>query len=136
MTEPTEQSLPTVAATPAQGREIPSRWDWTEPAVWTERMLTALDNGVKGGKWFSLIDKVWHPANLEAAWRKVQANGGAGGVDHQTVARFGRHMDQELRELGQALRGGRYSPCGIRRVYIPKPGSAEKRPLGIPTVCA
>jgi len=31
-----------------------------EPKVWTERMLTALVQGVKGGKWFSLIDKV-HP---------------------------------------------------------------------------
>jgi len=97
-------------------------------------MLTALEQGVKGGKWFSLIDKVWHPANLEAAWHAVQANGGAGGVDHQTVARFGRHVDQELASLGKALREGRYRPHGIRRVYIPKPGSAEKRPLGIPTV--
>lgn len=97
-------------------------------------MLTALDNGVKGGKWFSLIDKVWHPANLEAAWRKVQANGGAGGVDHQTVARFGRHLVQELASLGEALRENRYCPHGVRRVYIPKPGSPELRPLGIPTV--
>jgi RNA-directed DNA polymerase len=97
-------------------------------------MLTALEQGVKGGKWFSLIDKVWHPANLEAAWHAVRANGGAGGVDHQTVARFGRHVDQELASLGKALREGRYCPYGVRRVYIPKPGSAEKRPLGIPTV--
>ena len=97
-------------------------------------MLTALDNGVKGGKWFSLIDKVWHPANLAAAWRNVQANGGAGGVDHQTVARFGRHLAQELASPGAALRENRYSPHGVRRVYIPKPGSTGKRPLGIPTV--
>jgi RNA-directed DNA polymerase len=134
MAELTEQRPPIVAATPAQGREVPSRWDWTEPAAWTERMLTALDNGVKGGKWFSLIDKVWHPANLEAAWRNVQANGGAGGVDHQTVARFGRHLTQELASLGAALRENRYCPHGVRRVYIPKPGSPELRPLGIPTV--
>jgi len=97
-------------------------------------MLTALDNGVKGGKWFSLIDKVWTPANLEAAWRQVQANGGAGGVDHQTVARFGRYVAQELASLGTALRENRYCPHGVRRVYLPKPGSREKRPLGIPTV--
>jgi RNA-directed DNA polymerase len=97
-------------------------------------MLTALEQGVKGGKWFSLIDKVWQPANLEAAWHRVQANGGAGGVDHQTVARFGRHVEQELANLGAALREDRYSPYGVKRVWIPKPGSAEKRPLGIPTV--
>jgi len=97
-------------------------------------MLTALDNGVKGGKWFSLIDKVWTPANLLAAWRQVQANQGAAGADHQTIARFGRHLAQELASLGAALRENRYCPYGVRRVYLPKPGSQEKRPLGIPTV--
>ena len=39
-------------------RRVQGRWAWTEPAVWTERMLTALEQGVKGGVWFSLIDKV------------------------------------------------------------------------------
>ena len=42
-----------------QAGEIRARWAWVEPAVWTERMLTALEEGVKGGKWFSLIDKVY-----------------------------------------------------------------------------
>jgi hypothetical protein len=41
-----------------QTGETPDRWSWVEPSVWTERMRTALDNGVKGGKWFSLVDKV------------------------------------------------------------------------------
>jgi len=31
------------------------RWSWVEASIWTDRMLTALENGVKGGKWFSLI---------------------------------------------------------------------------------
>jgi RNA-directed DNA polymerase len=97
-------------------------------------MLTALEQGVKGGKWFSLIDKVWNPANLEAAWQQVAANRGAAGVDHQTVARFGRHLAQELASLGTALQENRYRPGAVRRVYLPKPGSSEKRPLGIPTV--
>jgi RNA-directed DNA polymerase len=105
-----------------------------EPTVWTDRMLTALEQGVKGGKWFSLIDKVWTPANLEAAWQRVFANQGAAGADHQTVARFGRHLAQELTSLGAALREARYCPYGVRRVYLPKPGSSEKRPVGIPTV--
>ena len=39
-----------------QTGETPDRWSWVEPSVWTERMRTALDNGVKGGKWFSLVD--------------------------------------------------------------------------------
>src|SRR6516164_4595091 len=107
---------------------------WAEPSVWTERMLTALEVGVKGGVWFSLMDKVYAPANLAAATAKVVANRGAAGVDHVTVERFNSHADAELRKLGEQLRQGRYQPQAIRRVYIPKPGSTEKRPLGIPTV--
>ena len=42
-----------------QAGEILARWSWVEPCVWTERMLTALERGVKGGMWFSLIDKVY-----------------------------------------------------------------------------
>jgi RNA-directed DNA polymerase len=97
-------------------------------------MLTALEVGVKGGVWFSLMDKVYAPANLAAATAKVVANRGAAGVDHVTVERFNSHADAELRKLGEQLRQGRYQPQAIRRVYIPKPGSTEKRPLGIPTV--
>lgn len=97
-------------------------------------MLTALEQGVKGGRWFSLMDKVYGAVNLEQAWKQVEANGGAAGVDHQTIARFGRHLARELADVQQALREGRYRPHGVRRVLIPKPGSTERRPLGIPTV--
>jgi len=38
-----------------------TKWDWTEPLVWTKRMLAALESGVKGGKWYSLIDKLRWP---------------------------------------------------------------------------
>ncbi|MEJ2111845.1 MAG: hypothetical protein P8Z37_18440, partial [Acidobacteriota bacterium] len=51
-----------------QAGEIRDRWDWVEPSVWTERMLTALEKGVKGGKWFSLVDKVYALANLRAGF--------------------------------------------------------------------
>ena len=107
---------------------------WAEPAVWTERMLTALEQGVKGGVWFSLIDKVYSPANLAAATAKVVANQGAAGVDHVSVEQFSSQAAEGLRRLGEQLRQGTYRPQSIRRVYIPKPGSTEKRPLGIPTV--
>ena len=53
-----------------QGREVPPKWDWTEASVWTERMLETLERGIKGGKWFSLIDKVWKRENLQSALRK------------------------------------------------------------------
>ena len=114
--------------------EVQSRWGWTEPAVWTERMLTALEQGVKGGSWFSLIDKVYASANLSAACTKVTANGGAAGVDHITTEEFDRQRETNLAKLQQQLRDDSYRPQAIRRVWIPKPGSREQRPLGIPTV--
>lgn len=117
-----------------QAGEIRARWAWVEPSVWTERMLTALEVGVKGGKWFSLMDKVEALANLRSAFQRVKANGGAAGVDHQTVERFERHLEENLEKLSRSLKDGSYRPQAIRRVWIPKPGSTEKRPLGIPTV--
>jgi RNA-directed DNA polymerase len=97
-------------------------------------MLTALEQGVKGGSWFSLIDKVYASANLDAACTKVTANGGAAGVDHVTTGEFDRQRETNLTKLQQQLRDGSYHPQAIRRVWIPKPGSREQRPLGIPTV--
>ncbi|HUT35289.1 MAG TPA: group II intron reverse transcriptase/maturase [Planctomycetota bacterium] len=97
-------------------------------------MLTALDVGVKGGKWFSLVDKVYAPANLRAAFARVKANRGSAGVDHVTVKEFEAHLEENLDRLHRALRAGTCRPQAIRRAWIPKPGSAEQRPLGIPTV--
>jgi RNA-directed DNA polymerase len=97
-------------------------------------MLAALEKGVKGGKWFSLVDKVYALANLRAAFAKVKANRGAAGVDHQTIEMFEAHLEENLERLSRMLREGTYCPQAIRRHWIPKPGSKEKRPLGIPTV--
>jgi RNA-directed DNA polymerase len=110
------------------------RWPWAEPAVWTPRMLTALEQGVKGGKWYSLMDKVWPLANLEASLTRVARNRGAPGVDHVTIAQFSERRSVELPRLQQALQEGTYRPQAIRRTHIDKPGSKEQRPLGIPTV--
>lgn len=114
--------------------EIRARWAWVEPTVWTDRMLTALESGVKGGKWFSLIDKVYPVRCLRAAFAKVKANDGAAGVDHQSIAMFEARLDENLTRLSESLASGTYRPQAIRRVEIPKPGSKECRPLGIPTV--
>ena len=119
-----------------QGAETPRasrNWAWVEAGVWTERMLSALGNGVKGGKWYSLIDKVYAPATLELAWTKVQANKGAAGVDGQSVDRFAAKADVYLSELATALREDSYGPQAVKRVEIPK-GDGRTRPLGIPTV--
>jgi len=97
-------------------------------------MLAALDQGVKGGRWFSLMDKVYAPANLAAAWKRVRSNRGAAGVDGQSVARFERDAQKYLDELHRELRDGTYRPSPVRRRWISKPGTSKKRPLGIPTV--
>ena len=123
-----------VPTTAKQDGEVRLRWSWAERAVWTERMLTALEQGVKGGCWFSLMDKVEAPRNLLAAAQRVVRNRGAAGVDHVTVRDFGVRLEEELPKLSQQLRDGTYRPQAVRRVHIPKPGSNETRPLGIPTV--
>ena len=110
------------------------KWAWVEATVWTERMLKALGKGVKGGKWFSLMDKVYVPANLEAAWKKVKRNRGAAGVDGQSVKKFSQRVEQELELLHQQLKAGQYQPRDVLRVWIDKPGTKKQRPLGIPTV--
>ncbi|MFA6046876.1 MAG: hypothetical protein WC718_17975 [Phycisphaerales bacterium] len=99
-------------------------------------MLTALEEGVKGGVWFSLIDKVYAPANLFASYAKVAANGGAAGVDHVTVEDFTKRLAGNLEKLAAQLRDESYRPQQVRRTNIPKPGTKETRPLGIPTVQA
>jgi RNA-directed DNA polymerase len=104
-----------------------------EAGVWTERMLSALGNGVKGGKWFSLMDKVFAPKTLALAWTKVRANKGAAGVDGQSIERFAARAELYLSELSAALREGTYHPQAVKRVDIPK-GDGKTRPLGIPTV--
>jgi len=128
------EAKPTTVPEAKQVGEVQARWAWTEPAVWTERMLTALEVGVKGGIWFSLIDKVYKPRNLRAAFAQVKANQGAAGVDHQTIEMFAADLETNLSKVSQQLADGSYRPQAVRRKWIAKPGSSEKRPLGIPTV--
>jgi RNA-directed DNA polymerase len=124
-----------VAATPQQAGETRDRWWWVERGVWTERMLTRLTTGEPADRvWFRLWDKTYAPANLASALKKVWKNGGSAGVDRQTVAHFERRAEEELQRLNEQLRLGTYRPQPARRAWIPKPGSNEKRPLGIPAV--
>lgn len=130
----TEDKLAAVSEATKQARDIRARWSWVEPEVWTDRMLMALEQGVKGGQWFSLMDKVYNAANLRKAWQGVQSNAGAAGVDHETAEMFARHEEANLEKLSRALRRGEYEPGAVKRVWIPKPGSTEDRPLGVPTI--
>lgn len=134
MTDASQTSQPTPVphgATPVG--VVRARWAWTAPEVWTERMLTALEQGVRGGRWYTLMDKVYALPTLRAAFARVKANRGAAGVDQVTVAMYEARLDAHLTGLSTALRDGTYRPQPIRRHWIPK-GPRERRPLGIPTV--
>jgi RNA-directed DNA polymerase len=97
-------------------------------------MLTTLEQGIEGGQWFRLLDKVFSERNLWAAFQQVAAKDGAAGVDHVSVAQFERGLPETIWEVSDQLKHGTYQPQPIRRVHIPKPGTNETRPLGIPTV--
>ena len=121
------------AATPRG--ETPSIDEWAHPAVWTDRMLTTLLEGaVRGGKWHSLSDKVHGKLNLYWSAGKVLGRKGAPGVDGMTVDDFEARERWEIERLQSQLIDGSYQPSPVRRTWIPKPGSNEQRPLGIPTV--
>jgi RNA-directed DNA polymerase len=119
---------------PKQARDIRDRWGWVEHSVWTDRMLTRLEQSEPETVWFGLWDKVYASWNLQVAFWAVWRNQGAPGVDGQTVGQFDEHVEAELARLSEALRHQRYRRQPARRVWIPKPGTTEKRPLGIPAV--
>jgi len=105
-----------------------------ERGVWSEKMLRTLARGVKGGKWFSLIDKVYADRTLSYAWEKVQSNAGACGVDRISIGHFAKDSEARLLAVKEHLKSGTYQPKAVKRVRIPKTGSQQTRPLGIPTV--
>lgn len=120
---------------PKQDREAQSQsWPWVERSIWTDRMLRSLERGIEGGKWFALMDKVYRIANLQSAFNQVWSNGGSAGIDGQSVKGFEAQEGQQLQQLSQELKSGTYRPAAVKRVWIPKAGSTEKRPLGIPVV--
>ncbi len=115
--------------------EPPGIDQWAHRAVWTERMLeTLLEKKVRGGKWYTLIDKVFCSLNLFCSAHKVLGRKGAAGVDRQTCLDFAEHEREELQWLQKELRDGSYRPAAVLRKWVPKAGSSKKRALGIPTV--
>ena len=130
--ENSESAVKATQGREAAGGERHGLW-WAEATIWTDRMVSALGNGVKGGKWFSLVDKVNRPSTLEAAWHKVERNKGSSGIDGQSIERFAAGAPGYLAELHESLKSGQYRPSPVKRVEIPK-GGGQTRPLGIPTV--
>jgi group II intron reverse transcriptase/maturase len=88
-----------------------------------------------GRRFHALGDKVYRRDVLWRAWVAVRRNAGAPGIDKVTLADVEEYgVDRLLDELAQDLRGGRWRPLPARRVFIPKPGTVEQRPLSIPAV--
>jgi RNA-directed DNA polymerase len=88
-----------------------------------------------GRRFHALWDKVSRSDVLWRAWAVVRANNGAPGIDKVTLAQVEEYgVARLLGELAGELREGRYRPLPARRVFIPKPGTTEQRPLSIPPV--
>ena len=104
-----------------------------DTGVWTERMLTTLATGIKGGRWHSLADKVCRADLLKRSFERVKRNDGAPGVDQMTINGFEKNLEHHLAVLRRELSEGTYRPRAARRIQIPK-GKGKVRPLGIPTV--
>lgn len=117
-----------------QCREVAPKWEWTEASVWTERMLATLERGITGGKWFSLIDKVWKMENLQSAVEKVAKGKSEQKADGRRCRRYAEASRRKLPPLQAKLKSGEYRPEPVERVWIPKLGSKELRPLGVPKV--
>src|SRR6187402_1051760 len=117
-----------------QGREVAPQWEWTEAVVWTEPMVATLERGITGGKWYSLMDKVWKMSNLQRAVEKVAHGKSAKKPDGRRCRRYAEQSAQRLPGLQAQLQNGRYQPKPVQRIWIPKLGSKELRPLGVPEV--
>jgi RNA-directed DNA polymerase len=105
------------------------------PGYHRPRRLADWINPTRARKVHSLIDKVYKRKNLQIAWEQVKANGGAGGVDGESIEAFGERLDERLNQLHAELRTERYKPQPVRQRPIPKAGKpGEQRMLGIPTI--
>jgi RNA-directed DNA polymerase len=100
-----------------------------------QRTLYRAAKADPGRRFHALYDKVHRRDVLERAWELVRRNRGAAGIDRTTISDVERHgVDRLLDELAADLKDGSYRPLPARRVFIPKPGSRERRPLSIPAV--
>ena len=100
-----------------------------------QRTLYRAAKADPGRRFHMLYDKVHRRDVLEQAWEQVRRNSGAAGIDRTTIADVEHYgVDLLLDELAADLKEETYRPLPARRVFIPKPGRQEKRPLSIPTV--
>ncbi len=81
-----------------------------------------------------LLERIVDKDNMRHAYRKVKANKGAAGVDKMGVAEMCEYFEQHSDELFDRITCGKYTPCPVLRVEIPKKEKEKVRKLGIPTV--
>jgi RNA-directed DNA polymerase len=121
------------SASPAvsgSGRGVPA-----DPVRALQHALYRAAKADPGRRFHALWDKVSRSDVLWRAWVAVRSNNGAPGIDKITLAAVEEYgVARLLGELASELEGGRYRPLPARRVYIPKPGTTEQRPLSIPPV--
>ena len=119
-----------VSASPAVGGRSPS-----DPVRALQHALYRAAKADPGRRFHSLRDKVYRRDVLWRAWVNVRRNNGAAGIDKTTLAMVEEYgVSRLLDEVAADLRDGGYRPLAARRVFIPKPGTTERRPLSIPTV--
>lgn len=82
----------------------------------------------------TVMEAICERSNMRAALQRVRANKGSPGVDHMTVGELPNFLKEHWPAIKEQLLKGEYHPQPVRRVEIPKPGSQEKRKLGIPCV--
>jgi RNA-directed DNA polymerase len=100
-----------------------------------QRTLYRTAKADPGRRFHALYDKVHRRDVLERGWFQVRRNYGAPGIDRRTIDDIEEYgVARFLDELEADLRDHRYRPLAARRVWIPKPGTTEQRPLSIPAV--
>ena len=97
-------------------------------------MLNRLGATQEQTVWWTLWDKVCSPENLDAAILRVIIKRGSAGVDNQTTHQLSEEWDRNRNQLLEELRTGKYQPLPVKRVWIEKMGSKDKRPLVVPAV--
>ena len=119
-----QREVPEVRSDPVQARGQSS----TRQSSWGD------SHGAREGKTEKVLERVYDWGRLRMAWRQVEKNAGAAGIDKMTVEAFKEREEILLREIQQKLKAGIYRFQPARRVLIEKEGTQKKRKLGIPTV--